>query len=95
MTGEHSVRLLCQLLGVSPSGYYGWRQKRPSKRQREDAALAAQIAAAHRASRGTYGAPRIVEDLREEGTCTSKLILLGIRFDSLHFVTRSKSTAIN
>ena len=72
MKGEHSVRLLCRLLGVSPSGYYGWRQKRPSKRQREDAALAAQIAAAHRASRGTYGAPRIVEDLREAGTCTSK-----------------------
>jgi putative transposase len=72
MKGEHGVRLLCELLGVSSSGYYGWRQKRPSKRQREDAALAAQIAAAHRASRGTYGSPRIVEDLREEGTRTSK-----------------------
>ena len=72
MKGEHSVRLLCELLGVSPSGYYGWGQKRPSKRQREDAALAAQITAAHRASRGTYGAPRIIKDLREEGTCTSK-----------------------
>jgi putative transposase len=72
MKGEHSVRLLCELLGVSSSGYYGWRQKRPSQRQREDAALAAQIAAAHRASRGTYGSPRIVEDLREEGTRTSK-----------------------
>jgi len=72
MKGEHCVRLLCGLLGVSSSGYYSWRQKRPSKRQREDAALAAQIAAAHRASRGTYGVPRIVEDLREEGTRTSK-----------------------
>ena len=72
MKGEHGVRLLCELLGVSSSGYYGWRQKRPSQRQREDAALAAKIAAAHRASRGTYGAPRIVEDLREEGTRTSK-----------------------
>jgi transposase InsO family protein len=72
MKGEHCVRLLCELLGVSSSGYYGWRQKRPSQRQREDAALAAQIAAAHRASRGTYGSPRIVEDLREEGTRTSK-----------------------
>jgi transposase InsO family protein len=72
MKGEHSVRLLCELLSVSSSGYYGWRQKRPSKRQREDAALAAKIAAAHRASRGTYGSPRIVEDLREEGTRTSK-----------------------
>lgn len=72
MKGAHSVRWLCGLLGVSPSGYYGWRKKRPSRRQREDAALAAQIATAHRASRGTYGAPRIVEDLREEGIRTSK-----------------------
>jgi len=72
MKGEYSVRTLCELLGVSPSGYYGWRQKRPTKRQREDEALAAKIAAAHRASRKTYGAPRIVEDLREEGIRTSK-----------------------
>jgi transposase InsO family protein len=72
MKGEHPVRMLCELLGVSPSGYYGWRQKRPTRRQREDAALAAQIAAAHRASRKTYGVPRILEDLREEGIRTSK-----------------------
>lgn len=72
MKGEHSIRLLCGLLGVSPSGYYRWRQKRPSLRQRDDATLAAQIAAAHRASRGTYGVPRIVADLHEQGTNTSK-----------------------
>jgi putative transposase len=72
MKGEHSVRLLCKLLGVSPSGYYRWRQKRPSKRQREDEALVIKIAAAHRASRRTYGAPRIAVDLREAGTPTSK-----------------------
>ena len=72
MKGEHSVRMLCELLGVSPSGYYGWRQRRPTKRQSEDAALAAKIAAAHKASRRTYGAPRILEDLREEGIHTSK-----------------------
>ena len=63
---------MCELLGVSPSGYYGWRQKRPTKRQREDTTLAAKIAAAHRASRKTYGVPRIVKDLQEEGFCTSK-----------------------
>jgi putative transposase len=72
MKGDHPVRLLCRLLGVSPSGYYGWRRKRPTKRQREDTVLAAKIAAAHRASRKTYGAPRIIEDLREDGIRTSK-----------------------
>lgn len=64
--------MLCDLLGVSPSGYYRSRQQQPGPRQREDAALTAQITAAHRASRGTYGVPRIVEDLRAAGTRTSK-----------------------
>ena len=72
MKGEHAIRWLCRLWDVAPSGYYRWRHHRPGPRQREDVALAAQIAAAHEASRGTYGVPRIVEDLREEGTRTSK-----------------------
>jgi transposase InsO family protein len=72
MKGDHPIRRLCGLLDVSPSGYYRWQQKRPSTRAREDAALSAQIAAAHQASRGTYRAPRIVVDLREEGTRTRK-----------------------
>lgn len=72
MKGEHPIRMLCELLSVSPSGYYRSRQPQPSPRQREDAAITAQITAAHRASRGTYGVPRIVEDLRAEGTRTSK-----------------------
>jgi len=72
MKGEHPVRMLCDLLGVAPSGFYRWRHDRPSNRQRDDAAIAAQIAASHQASRGTYGAPRILEDLRDEGTRTSK-----------------------
>lgn len=72
MKGEHPVRMLCELLKVSHSGYYRWCQQRPSTRQREDAAIAAKVAAAHRASRGTYGAPRILVDLQEGGTRTSK-----------------------
>ena len=72
MKGDYSIRWLCRLWGVAPSGYYRWRQHKPGPRQREDATIAGQIAAAHEASRGTYGAPRIVEDLREAGTRTSK-----------------------
>jgi transposase InsO family protein len=72
MKGAHPISLLCELLSVAPSGYYRARQVRPSRRQREDATLTAQIAQAHQASRGTYGAPRIVEELREAGTRTSK-----------------------
>jgi transposase InsO family protein len=58
MKGAHPVKLLCELLMVSRSGYYRWRARRPTKRQRDDARLAAQIAAAHARSRQTYGAPQ-------------------------------------
>jgi transposase InsO family protein len=72
MKGQHPVALLCEVLAVSRSGYYRRRQQRPSQRQREDARLAAQIAAAHARSRRNYGAPRIVEELRADGTPISK-----------------------
>lgn len=72
MKDAHSIRGLCQLWGVAPSGYYRRRHGQPSARQRADVALAVQITAAQAASRGTYGALRIVEDLREAGTRTSK-----------------------
>ena len=58
---------LCRTLGVSPSGYYAWRKRPLSPRARADVELTAQIEAAHRASRGTYGAPRIHAELAAEG----------------------------
>ena len=72
MKGEHAVRLQCELLAVSPSGYYRWAQAKPTRRQRDDAALAVRLVAAHQRSRKNYGAPRLVEDLRTEGTPISK-----------------------
>jgi transposase InsO family protein len=90
MRGEHTRELLCAVLGVSRSGYYHWRQQLPCARQREDAFLAAQIAAAHRIGRGNYGAPRIVEHLREQGMgisrrrCARLMRSLGLRGRKRH-----------
>ena len=64
---EFSVRLMCRVLDVSSSGFYAWRRRRPSPRAQQDAVLTQKIEAAHLFSRGTYGAPRIHEDLREQG----------------------------
>jgi transposase InsO family protein len=58
--------VLCELLEVSASGYYRWRQGRLSTRGPEDLILQEQIALVHRESRGTYGAPRVVQ--RAAGT---------------------------
>ena len=72
MKGEYSVRGLCALLGVSASGYYRWRHAGPSARQQQDKSLSAQIAVVHRASRGIYGVPRVVAELRAHGVRVSR-----------------------
>ena len=72
MKGEHTVELLCEVLNVSRSGYYRWKENRPTRRQREDARLALKIAQSHAKSRQNYGAPRIVSDLADEGIPVSK-----------------------
>jgi len=64
---RHDVRAMSRVLGVSPSGFYAWCRRRPSARAQRDAALVPQIRASHRASGATYGAPRIVRDLRDLG----------------------------
>jgi putative transposase len=58
---------MCGLLGVSSSGYYAWVKRAPSRRAESDAALIGEIRAAHVASRGTYGAPRIHAELAAKG----------------------------
>src|SRR6478609_5326257 len=56
---DYPIASMCRLLGVSSSGYYAWMKRRPSRRAEADAALLAEIRAAHATSRGTYGAPHI------------------------------------
>jgi transposase InsO family protein len=72
MKGTHSVALLCELLGISRSGYYAWEKNRPTARQHEEVTLADKIVQAHETSRQTYGAPRIVEELKAQGIKTSR-----------------------
>jgi putative transposase len=65
---DYPIARMCRLLGVSSSGYYAWRERRPSRRAVTDAALLAEIQAAHAASHGTYGGPRIHAELTAKGT---------------------------
>jgi putative transposase len=58
------VTLMCEALEVSRSGYYASIGRKPCNRAREDAVLVAEIQDIHRASRGTYGSPRVLVDLQ-------------------------------
>jgi transposase InsO family protein len=63
MSGEHTIEALCETLEVSRSGYYAWRSRGPGPRAQASAKLAERVHAAHAASRGTYGSPRIARQL--------------------------------
>ena len=76
--GEFKVRLMCRVLSVSPSGYYAWRDRRPSVRAQRRAALDGKVREAFAAERGRAGAPRlsrrletgrrqVAESLRRQG----------------------------
>lgn len=66
----HVTRMCCQL-EVSRTGYCQWRTRAPSDRSLANAALDAQVAALHAGSKRSYGRPRIVRGLREQGVQVS------------------------
>ena len=65
---SHGVQKMCRVLGVSRSGYYGWKKQSPSKRQKDNEKILMEIRESHKNSRRAYGSPRITEDLQANGT---------------------------
>jgi putative transposase len=78
-------------LGVSPSGFYAWNSREPSTRAIEDARLKARIRFFHARSKGAYGVPNILEDLRDEGIRVGKKRVARLmKADGLRGVCRRK-----
>jgi putative transposase len=66
------VSRLCQCLGVSVSGYYAWKARKPSLRQRTDMVLLAHICSHFKASGETYGSPRMHAELTAQGVTAGR-----------------------
>ena len=82
---------MCRLLGVSTSGYYGWRVRSPSRRAQQNKELSRRIAAIHAESRQTYGARRVWAELRAQGvTVSRRRVARLMRALGLQGVTRRK-----
>jgi transposase InsO family protein len=66
---EHAIpqAAACRALGVSQAWFYKWRYGDASPRRARRAQLAVAIKQLFAAHRGTYGSPRITDDLREAG----------------------------
>ena len=88
----YPVTTLCRVLGVSPSGYWAWRGRPRSPRAAADEALTERIRTIHRASRGTYGVPRVQAELAASGTaCGRKRVARLMRSAGLAGVHRRRS----
>ena len=64
---ECPVRVMCRVLGLSPSGYYSWLRRPPSARALRDEELTERIEEIWVENRKVYGRPRIYADLKEAG----------------------------
>ncbi|MGA5873960.1 IS3 family transposase [Streptomyces cinereoruber] len=66
---RHGVKRLCDILGLSRSSFYYWRRTAAARAARHavEAGIAAWIRKVYQDSDGTYGAPRITPEFRDEG----------------------------
>ena len=64
---DYPVGMMCRCLEVSTSGFYAWVGRKPGPRARANAGLLERIREIHEDSKGVIGAPRMQEDLVDEG----------------------------
>lgn len=71
-TRKIPIRFLCQYFGSSPSSYYHWRKKSQGLRFLKKEEICDEIKKFFKDSKGTYGSPRIYDDLKEAGIIVSE-----------------------
>ena len=90
---EHSIVLMCRVLGISRSGYYAWLKRPQSKRAQRDAVLRMKVIRIHTGSDGTYGSPRIRAELvAEQEQVSRKRVARLMREQRLQGVHRRRFT---
>jgi transposase InsO family protein len=72
MKNEYSLTLLCEVLEVSRSGYYAWRSRQPSARQKANALLLEAVQELRQGQERCYGSPRMTPELKARGHSCSE-----------------------
>jgi len=65
--GSWPISTQCEIYSVSRSGYYKWRNNGPSQRAKDNQILDEKITEIYKGHKGRYGAPRITDELRDQG----------------------------
>jgi transposase InsO family protein len=63
----YPVAVLCDVLEVSRSGFYAWRNRPRGARSKSNVQLTVEIRLAHKRSGGRYGSPRVHRELKARG----------------------------
>lgn len=63
----YPLEVACEVLDVSRSGYYAWRDRPDSARAKRREELAEKVKAVHEHNRGVYGSPRVFQALKACG----------------------------
>jgi len=88
---QFPLTLMCRVLNVSRSGFYAAERRRPSAQARRRESLRQVIAAVYEISRGTYGSPRIYQELRnDQRPCGRNLIAKLMRESGLRAKPRRR-----
>jgi putative transposase len=69
---RYSVRMMCRLLGVSSSGYYGWLTRPTSSRSKSNEQLVNKIRDIYEDEKHRVGSVRVTKRLRNEGELVGK-----------------------
>ena len=69
---QFPVHRLCNVLGVSESGFFAWKHRGASQRQLDDMVLLAHIRSQFALSHETYGSPRMHVELCEDGVSVGR-----------------------
>ncbi len=82
---------MCQVLKVSTSGYYKWIKKTPSKRELTNLLIVKEIHQVYKASKKTYGSPRITKELSVQGIKASQpLVAKLMRREQIRSIIKRK-----
>jgi putative transposase len=86
--GEHSVRRLCKVMAVHPSGYYAWKVEPMSFRGKDDQRLLGLLKHAWLESGGVYGYRKLTMDMRDLGeTCGKHRVARLLKLEGLRSQT--------
>ena len=71
LRGQYSIVKMCGWAGVSRSGYYKWRNRRPGPQAKQRELVRQAVVETFHAFKQRYGAPRLTVELNESGIACS------------------------